>query len=46
LADVLILVSAARLHAAVVTANIRHFEVWAKLASAAGLDVAVTPYQP
>jgi predicted nucleic acid-binding protein len=46
LADVLILVSAARLHGAVVTANVRHFAVWARLASRAGLDVAVTAYQP
>ena len=41
LADVLILVSAARLHGVVVTANLRHFEAWARLATAAGLDVAV-----
>ena len=41
LADVLILVSAARLTGEVVTANLRHFEAWAKLAGAAGLDVAV-----
>lgn len=46
LADVLILVSAARLHGAVVTANVRHFGSWARLASRAGLDVIVTPYQP
>ncbi len=45
LADVLILVSAARLHGAVVTANVRHFGPWARLASGAGLDVVVTPYQ-
>jgi predicted nucleic acid-binding protein len=41
LADVLILVSAARLNGVVVTANLRHFEAWAHLATAAGLDVAV-----
>ncbi|MBA2447405.1 MAG: type II toxin-antitoxin system VapC family toxin [Chloroflexi bacterium] len=41
LADVLILVSAARLNGVVVTANLRHFEAWARLATAAGLDVAV-----
>jgi predicted nucleic acid-binding protein len=46
LADVLILVSAARLHGTVVTTNIRHFEPWARLATGAGLDVVVTPYQP
>jgi len=43
LADVLILVSAARLHGVVVTANLRHFEPWCRLAVAAGLDVAVRP---
>lgn len=41
LADVLILMSAARLHGVVVTANLRHFEAWAHLATAAGLDVVV-----
>jgi predicted nucleic acid-binding protein len=41
LADVLILISAARLHGVVVTANLRHFEAWGRLAVAAGLDVAV-----
>jgi predicted nucleic acid-binding protein len=41
LADVLILVSAARLNGVVVTENLRHFEAWARLAAAAGLDVAV-----
>ena len=41
LADVLILVSAARLGGVVVTANLRHFEPWCRLANAAGLDVAV-----
>lgn len=41
LADVLILVSAARLNAVVITANLRHFEAWKRLATAAGLDVAV-----
>jgi predicted nucleic acid-binding protein len=44
LADVLILVSAARLRGTVVTANLRHFELWAVLATAAGLDVTVTPF--
>lgn len=43
LADVLILVSAARIGGTVVTANVRHFTMWASLASAAGLDVRVTP---
>ena len=46
LADVLILVSAARLQGTVLTANVRHFEVWASLARASGLDVAVTPFTP
>jgi predicted nucleic acid-binding protein len=41
LADVLILVSAARLNGAVITANLRHFEAWGRLANAAGLDVVV-----
>lgn len=41
LADVLILVSAARLQGTVITANIRHFEAWRRLALAAGLDVMV-----
>ena len=41
LADVLILISAARLKGVVVTANLRHFEEWARLATAAGLDVTV-----
>jgi predicted nucleic acid-binding protein len=46
LADVLILVSAARLHGTVITANRRHFDVWARLATAAGLNVTVTPLPP
>jgi hypothetical protein len=41
LADVLILVSAARVDGCVVTANLRHFEAWRRLAVAAGLDVTV-----
>jgi predicted nucleic acid-binding protein len=41
LADVLILISAARLRGVVVTANLRHFEAWERLAVAAGLDVMV-----
>jgi predicted nucleic acid-binding protein len=41
LADVLILVSAARLDGAVVTANVRHFEAWTRLATSSGLNVAV-----
>jgi hypothetical protein len=28
------------------TANVRHFEAWARLAVSAGLDVTVVPYQP
>src|SRR5690349_21043529 len=42
LADVLILVSAARLGGTVITMNVRHFQMWAALATAAGLDVTVT----
>lgn len=45
LADVLILVSAARLNGAVITANLRHFEAWARLAAASGLDVEVRPIE-
>ena len=44
LADVLILVSAARVKGTVVTVNLRRFDAWAKVAVAAGLDVSVTPY--
>jgi predicted nucleic acid-binding protein len=43
LADVLILVSAARLGGEVVTLNLRHFKAWERLARAAGLDVVVRP---
>ena len=42
LADVLILVSAARIGGEILTANLRHFEAWAELARRAGLDVAVS----
>jgi len=45
LADLLILLCAARLNGAVVTANVRHFEAWATLAVRAGSDVTVIPYQ-
>jgi hypothetical protein len=45
LADVLILVSAARMRGAVVTANLRHFESWGRLARASGLDVVVISHQ-
>ncbi|MPZ13591.1 MAG: PIN domain-containing protein [Chloroflexi bacterium] len=41
LADALILVSAAAVRGTVVTANLRHFLVWQRLAAAAGLDVLV-----
>ena len=43
LADVLIVVIAARLQGTVVAANVRHFERWGRLARQAGLDVTVTP---
>jgi len=41
LADVLILVSAAQLSGVVLTANVRHFRLWADLAEKAGLTVGV-----
>ena len=41
LADVLILVSAAQLEGVVITANLRHFRAWARLATASGLNVTV-----
>jgi predicted nucleic acid-binding protein len=41
LADVLIVVSAARLTGEIVTANRTHFEAWADLARRSGLDVIV-----
>jgi len=44
LADVLIAVSAARIQGTVVTANGRHFQAWASLAAASGLNATVTPY--
>jgi len=44
LADVLILVSAAHLSGVVLTANSRHFEVWANLAQKSGLTVGVERY--
>lgn len=44
LADVLIIVSAARLGGRVVTPNMRHMARWAQLATAAGLDVIVQPF--
>jgi predicted nucleic acid-binding protein len=46
LADVLILLSAARLKGTVLTANLRHFDAWAQLARAAGMDVTVAPFPP
>ena len=46
LADMLILVSAARIQGTVVTSNVRHFRDWAAIASRSGLDVTVTPYVP
>lgn len=44
LADVLIVVSAARLGGDIMTANRRHFEDWTGLARRAGLDVALAPF--
>jgi predicted nucleic acid-binding protein len=48
LADVLIVVSAARVLGEVLTANRQHLEPWAELARRGGLDVtvAVVPLQP
>ncbi|MBI4321887.1 MAG: PIN domain-containing protein [Chloroflexi bacterium] len=46
LADVLIVVSAARLGGSVTTANVRHSEAWTGLARDAGLDVECVAYQP
>jgi hypothetical protein len=45
LADVLIVVSAARLTGDIVTANRRHFEAWTALARRAGLDVALAAFE-
>ena len=42
LADVLIVVSAARLGGEVLTANRAHFDAWAVLARRGGLDVTIT----
>jgi predicted nucleic acid-binding protein len=44
--DVLILLSAARHGAGVVTANVGHFEAWARLTRAGGLTVEVVPAAP
>jgi predicted nucleic acid-binding protein len=41
LADVLVVVAAARVHGAVATANQRHFECWVELAARADLDVVL-----
>jgi predicted nucleic acid-binding protein len=46
LADVLIVITAARLGGTVVTANVRHFEAWVGIAASAGLDVTVSAYRP
>jgi len=46
LADLLVLVSAARVGGQVVTANLRHFRSWAVLARASGLDVVVSGRLP
>jgi predicted nucleic acid-binding protein len=46
LADVLVLVSAARIGGEVVTANLRHFRAWAALARASGLNVVVSRTLP
>ena len=44
LADVLIVVSAARLGGTVLTSNLRHLERWARLGAASGLDVQIASY--
>ncbi len=47
LADLLIVVSAARIAGQILTANRRHFEVWTELARQSGFDVTVaTPIPP
>jgi predicted nucleic acid-binding protein len=45
LADILIVVSAARLKGTAVTANLRHFERWVQIAAASGLDVRAAPIE-
>ena len=44
LADVLIVVSAARVRGEILTNNRRHFESWIELARRAGLDVALAAW--
>ena len=46
LADVLIVVSAARLGGTVITANVRHFSTWVEPANEAGIEVGLTPFRP
>ena len=41
LADVLIVLSASRVRAQIVTTNVRHFKAWAALARRSGWDVVV-----
>lgn len=45
LADLLILLSAARLNGTVITANLRQFDAWAELAREAGLEVGAAPLE-
>jgi predicted nucleic acid-binding protein len=42
LADVLIVISAARLRGEITSANLRHFSAWIRLAQRAGLDVTLS----
>lgn len=45
LADLLILLSAARLNGTVITANLRQFDAWAELARESGLEVGAAPLE-
>ncbi len=42
--DLLIAICAARVTGSVVTANVRHLEVWAQMLRGAGRDVQITPF--
>ena len=44
LADLLILLTAARVGGAVLTTNVRHFEAWAEVARASDVEVGVIPF--
>lgn len=44
--DLLILLSAARVRASVLTVNVRHFEAWTRYLNASGYQVEVVPFVP